>query len=226
MKFSVYIFSFILALTSINLEAASELDCAGINHPAHQDEYKQCLRAQIAIKLKENNVDCESCIYQQETPETNGWVQALSVAVQPAAYLLATYASARFQNKSQEAAAKAYASGFTECTNRFNSYLNYNTSIGGNNINASTAAQLSGTCNNYGYGQYAGYGGYTDNMYGGYSNPYQQNGFSAGFMSGWGGPFTTGTTSSLYNNGMLSGSIGVAGTLTSTTSGVTTGFSF
>jgi hypothetical protein len=218
----IFIQFFLLCLQ--NVQAESELDCAGVNHPAHQDEYKQCLRAQIAIKASQGGVDCYECIFPQEGPASSDLVEAISVAIQPATYLIANFATAYYANKTQEAAAKAYASGFTECTNRFNSFLNYNTTIGNNPVSFTDANNAS--CNGYGYGQYAGYNGSTSNGYGGYGNPFLSTGYTSGFMSGWGGPFTTGSISSINNNGMTSAAIGVSGTLTTSTTGVTTGFGF
>jgi hypothetical protein len=148
------------------------------------------------------------------------------VAVQPATYLITNFAAAYYSNKVQQSAASAYASGFTACTNQFNSFLNYNTSIGNNPVSFADATNAS--CNGYSYGQYAGYNGLMNNGFGGYSNPALSTGATAGFMSGWGGPFTTGTISSLTNNGMTSAAVGVSSALTTTTAtgGITTGFGF
>lgn len=226
MKSGLILLPFIIILSLANARAESELDCAGINHPAHQAEYKECLRAKILIKAKEGNVDCAECIFPQEGPASSDLVEAISVAVQPATYLITNFAAAYYGNKVQESAAKAYASGFSACTNNFNSFLNYNTSIGNNPVSFNDATNAS--CNGHSYGQYAGYGGLTNNGYGGYGNPFLSTGATSGFMSGWGGSFTTGTISSLNNNGMTSAAVGVSSALTTptTTGGITNGFGF
>jgi hypothetical protein len=146
------------------------------------------------------------------------------------AYLLATYTAAKYENKNQEAWANAYASGFSQCTNRFNSYLNYNTSVGANPITAAEAQSMSLSCNGNSYGQYAGYGGQMNNGYGGYGNPFLSNGYSAGFLSGNAGIYSTGN-SSIYNNGMTSGGVGIGAYGSGSFSGVyqggvTAGFGF
>ncbi len=238
MKLAPKIILFILILISLIMDirplhaAGPESNCEHVNHPAFQEEYRTCLRVQIAASAKEAGVDCVDCIFQQKD-ESNAVVEAVGVIAQPLAYFLGTYAVAKFQYATQKKWADAYASGFTECTNRFNSYLNYNTTIGANPISATDAASL-GTCNGYGYGSYAGYGGLTSNGYGGYGNPFLASGFSNNFMSGYGNGYWGSSmygASSLYNSGMLSGSIGVSGTLGTTSSsvyqnGVTSAFGF
>jgi len=223
MKFGSILIIFTLFLLSLSESSrASEKDCSGMNHPAYQDEYRACLRKNIAISASEAGVDCIDCLFEQNNgPATNQWVEALGVLAQPLAYLAGTYTVAKYQNQTQEAWAKAYSSGFTECTNRFNSYLNYNTSVGANPIGSTDAMAMSASCNGQGYGSYAGYGGLTGNSYGGYGNPFLSNGFSSGFMNGMGGINPYGN-SSIYNNGMTSGGIGIGawGSISTTGSGV------
>jgi hypothetical protein len=236
MKMASKFLLFIFILTNANAwaETSAEEICAGINHPAHQQEYKACLRLQIAKAATEAGVDCIDCLFEQETTGTNNWVAALSAVAQPLAYLAGTYTVAKYQNQTQEAWADAYESGYKECTNRFNSYLDYNTAAGANPLTAAEANSMSMSCNNYGYGSYAGYGGYTSNGYGGYGNPFQSAGYSSGFLSGYGGSsmWPGLGSSSLNGSGMYSGSLGIGayGTLGTSSSvyqtGVTSAFGF
>lgn len=231
MKIRVLVILFTFVVTSIAY--AGNKDCEGMNHPAYQDEYRACLRTNIAASAGEAGVDCIDCLFQKES-DSNSLVQALAVVAQPVAYLAATYVSAKYANKTQEAWANAYASGFTQCTNRFNSYLNYNTTVGANPLTASDAASLNASCNGYGYGSYAGYGGMTGNAFGGYGNPFLANGYSNGFLNAYGGSYYPYGASSIYNNGMMSGGVGISawgsiGTGTSSSlyqTGITPAFGF
>lgn len=235
MKFGVILILFMFLITGLgSVSAADQKDCSRINHPAYQDEYRACLRANIAISATDAGVDCVDCLFNQEGTGSNAWVQGLSAIAQPLAYLAGQYTMAKYQNKTQEAWATAYASGFTECTNRFNSFLNYNTTVGANPLTSTNAMEMSAQCNGQGYGGYAGYGGMTGNAYGGYGNPFLANGYSSGFMSGMGGMYPYGN-SSIYNNGMTSGGIGIGawGSISTTGSsssvyntGVTPAFGF
>lgn len=83
-------------------EAASSLDCSGMNHPAYQSEYQACLRLQIAGAAGEAGVDCVDCLFKQEK-QSNPWVDALGIVAQPLAFLGATYLGAKYQYKSQQA---------------------------------------------------------------------------------------------------------------------------
>lgn len=211
--------------------AEKERACDYVNHPAYQDEYRACLRLQIAESANHAGVDCIDCIFQQKD-ETNGFVQAIGVLAQPLAYLAGTYTVAKYQNATQERWAKAFEAGHTECTNRFNSYLNYNTTSGANPLTATDANSML-LCNGYGYGSYAGYGGLMGNSYAGYGNPFLYNGFTSGFMSGYsGGYWGSNLPGGLYGTGMLSGSIGVSGNLGTNTAssiyggGISTAFGF
>lgn len=230
MKMASKLILFIFLLTHATAWAETEINCAGMNHPAHQNEYSACLKLQIAKAAKDADVDCVDCLFQQETTGTNNWVAALSAVAQPLAYLAGTYTVAKYQNKTQEAWADAYKSGYQECTNRFNSFLDYSTSTGANPISAADANAMSMSCNGYGYGSYAGYGGLTGNGFGGYGNPFQMSGFSPGFMSGYGGSYWPSLGGSLNSTGMLSGSIGVGayGTTSSSvySTGITSAFGF
>lgn len=200
-------------------------DCANINHPATQSEYRACLRMNIKTVASEQGVDCDTCFVDQNEKNSNSFVAALGAIAQPAAVLLATYTTVKSQNQIQERWAKAYESGHQECTNRYNAYLNYNTTIGANPITpAETAAGIS-SCNGYGYGAYAGYGGLTGNMFGGFGNPFLQHGFSSGYLSGYNGLYGTGS----YGTGMISGSIGIGNTGSSSSvyqTGITPAFGF
>ncbi|MBC7427286.1 MAG: hypothetical protein H7336_01660 [Bacteriovorax sp.] len=231
MKFETPFFLFMFLLSGLmSLQAADQKDCSGMNHPAFQDEYRACLRTNIAVSATAAGVDCVDCLYAQQATGTNSWVAGLSAIAQPLAYLAGQYTIASYQNKTQEAWAKAYSSSYTQCTNRFNSYLSYNTSVGANPIAAGDASTLMNSCNGNGYGSYAGYGGLTSDGVGGYGNPFQANGFSSGFMSGMGGPYAFGSNS-LYGNGMVSGGVGVGAYGTTGSSavyqtGVTAAFGF
>ncbi|MBY0414020.1 MAG: hypothetical protein K2Q18_07635, partial [Bdellovibrionales bacterium] len=215
MKFTAIFFIFIFTFSALRLEAEdSELNCAQYNHPAHQDKYEECKRAKAAIAAKKSGKyddnDCFECAVQQETPESSGVLQALQMAVQPAAYVASLYFQASYQQKSQKAWADAYASGQTQCTARYNTYVNYLTASGANQMSSTENAALSNSCNGYGMGGYAGFGGMMGNMYGGYSNPYQAMGYSSGFLGAYGGPYAN-MQGSMYNTGMLSGSMGISG---------------
>ncbi len=233
MKLRATLILFMFLITGLtSVMATDQKDCAGFNHPAYQDEYRACLRMNIASSAGDAGVDCVECLFKQEETGSNAWVQGLSAIAQPLAYLAATYTASKYANKTQEAWATAYASGFAECTNRFNSYLNYNTTVGANPISATDAMGMSAQCNGQGYGSYAGYGGLMGNSYGGYGNPFLSNGYSSGFMNGMGGIYPYGN-SSIYNNGMMSGGIGIGawGSISTSgssvySSGVTPAFGF
>ena len=227
----------LLQLLSTGILHAQEDICRNLkDHPAFIDDYRACLRTQIAIEAAKAGVDCEHCLSQQKNG-TSDLVQALSVIAQPLGYVAAKAISARYEYKTQAKWAETYASGFEQCTNRFNSYLNYNTTIGANPITASEAQVLNSTCNGSGYGSYAGYGGLYNNGFGSFSNPYLDQGYSAGYLGVYGGPYALGSQS-VYGNGMMAGGMGVSGYagfnfgasanigLTPTTSGVSTGFGF
>lgn len=224
LKVFLFIFCMLILSDARPVFAANERNCDNINHPAYQDEYRACLRANVAIRAKEAGVDCIECTHEQESSASD-LVQALSAVAQPLAYLAGTYTVAKYQHESQKKWAEAYASGFQQCTNRFNAFLNYNTTIGANPLTAAEANSMSMSCNGYGYGSYAGYGGMMGSQFGTFGNPFQANGFSTGFMSGYGGPFVGGM-GNIYGNGMMSGSIGISGyigTTGSTSSNYSTG---
>ena len=225
-KFILFIFAFI----HTNVWAESEINCAGYNHPSFQEEYRQCLRLTIAIAARDSGVDCENCLIEQDSTGTNNWVEALGTIAQPLAFLAATYTAAKYQNKTQKAWADAYETGHTECTNRFNSFLDYSTSVGANPLSATDANAMSMSCNGNGYGSYAGYSGLTSNSYGGYGNPFQMAGYSSGFMSGFNGPNWPSIGGSLDNTGMYSASIGVGAYASASSSvyssGITSAFGF
>lgn len=232
MKMASTLILFIFIVTNTPVWGASVEECEGVNHPAYQDEYRSCLRLQIAKAATAEGVDCIDCLFEQETTGTNSWVAALGAIAQPLAFLAGTYTVAKYQNKTQEAWADAYKSGYEECTNRFNSYLDYNTAAGANPLTAAEANSMSMSCNSYGYGSYAGYGGLTSNGYGGYGNPFQSSGYSSGYLSGYAGSWPSLGTNSLNSTGMYSGSIGIGayGTVGTSSSvyqsGVTTAFGF
>ncbi|MBC7428707.1 MAG: hypothetical protein H7336_08865, partial [Bacteriovorax sp.] len=168
--------------------AAGSADCAGMNHPAYQDEYRACLRVDIAASASAAGVDCIDCLFAAKEKESNPWIEALGIVAQPLAYVGATYLGAKYANKSQEAWANSYAEGFKQCTNRFNSYLDYSVSSGANPILPADASTLQASCNGNGMGSYAGYGGLASNGVGGYGNPFQSAGYSSGMLGGMMGP--------------------------------------
>ncbi len=234
--------TFILFLVTISVilssqSYAGEDLCRNLkDHPAYIDEYRACIRTEIAIEAQRSGVDCVHCLVEQKN-EPSDLVQALGVIAQPLGYLAAVAITARSQNQINERWARAYESGFEQCTNRFNSYLNYNSSVGANPITSSEAIALNNTCNGYGYGSYAGYGGLVNNGYGGFANPFLSMGYNPGFMGVYGGPYAM-APQSVYGNGMISGGMGVGGYagfnfsagasigVTPTQGGVTTGFGF
>jgi len=235
MKMASKLILFIFVLTNAIAWAGETEDaCAHVNHPAYQDEYRTCLRLQIAKSATAAGVDCVDCLFEQETTGTNSLVAALGAVAQPLAFLAGTYTVASYQNKTQEAWADAYKSGHEQCTNRFNTYLDYNTAAGANPLTAAEANTMSMSCNGFGYGSYAGYGGLTGNGYGGYGNPFQSAGYSSGFLNGYGGGSSWATlgSGSLNSSGMLSGGMGIgaygsAGTSSSVyQTGITTAFGF
>lgn len=229
MKMVSLVVLFLFIFTHTDVWAGSEKDCENYNHPAYQEEYRQCLKLQIAKSAGDAGVDCIDCLFEQDTTGSKSFVEALGVIAQPLAFLAATYSAAKFQNKTQQVWADAYKTGYAECTNRFNSYLDYSTSIGANPMTNSNASLLS-SCNGNGYGAYAGYGGYTNNGYGGYGNPFQVGGYSTEFMSGYGGTSWPSINGSINSSGMYSASMGVGAYGTSSSaayqSGITAGFSF
>lgn len=228
-----------LAVNSSKVHAANQMDCEGIRHPAYMDEYRACLRANIAAEATEAGVDCVDCIFDQAKSNSNGWVEGLGVLAQPLAYLAASYVTSKQQHEINKVWANAYESGHKECTNRFNSYIDYNTTVGANPLLPADVGGMIASCNGYGYGSYAGYGGYLGNGLGGYGNPFQGMGYSSGFMNGMMGPYGYAYygTGSMYGAGMMSGGIGLSGyagtnsvntsgIFGSTDSGITTAFGF
>ena len=210
----ILIFLFILYQANSLLFASSANDCQYTNNPNTQDEYQVCLKVDIAKNAKDAGVDCIDCLFAaQQQQQPSDWVQALSVVAQPLAYFGAAYFSAKFQNESQQAWASAYSSAASQCTNQFNSYLNYATSTGANPVTASNAQSLMNSCNSSSYGSYAGFGGLASTGFGGIGNPWLSQGYSQGFMSGMVGPYygggmaQMGMTSGVYgmNNNMYGG---------------------
>jgi len=189
-------------------KTAGDDPCKGMNHPAYQDEYRTCLRTQLVKKAQESGVDCETCFADQDDNGPSNVSQAVQILTQPVLQLALTAAVTKFQNQMQERAANNYVEGFKACTNRFNSFLNYNTTIGANPISASQAQYFSDSCNGQGYGSYAGFGGLMSNGLGGFGNPFLTQGYSSQFMSAYGGPFAS-ANSSIYGNGMTAGALGV-----------------
>ena len=205
-------------------EAGDGRVCDNINHPASQKEYRACLRLNIKIAASEGGVDCENCFVDQNEKSSGNLIAAISALTKPAAQLFATYTLSKTQHEIQDKWAKTYANGFQECTNQFNSLLNYNTTVGANPIGAVDAQKMM-ACNGNGYGSYAGYGGLMGSNYGTFGNPFLQNGYTSGYLSGFGGPYANGN----YGTGMISGSIGVGtagGSLSASQSGITPAFGF
>ena len=230
MKIVILFVLFIFVFTHTSVWAESEIDCAGYNHPAHQEEYRKCLRLKIAKSAVDAGVDCVDCIFEPDSTGTNNLVEALGVIAQPLAFLAATYTASKYQNKTQKAWADAYQTGYAECTNRFNSYLDYSTSVGANPINKVDATSMIASCNGNGYGSYAGYGGLVSNGVGGYGNPFQMSGFSSGFMTGYGGSNWPSINGSIDTSGMTSAAMGVGAFATSSSAvystGITAAFGF
>lgn len=199
-----------LSLLIANLSLAeSKVSCSNIDRSMYDDEYRTCLRLQLSSQASDLGVDCAECFaHEQETQKTADWVQALAAVAQPLAYLGSAYVTARYQYKTQQAWADAYKDAASQCTNRFNSYLNYTTEMGANAVTSDEATTLSNSCNGSSYNMYSGFGGYIGNSYGGYSNPWLSNGYSSGFMTGMVGPYYGGYSSGTYGMGMGTGLYG------------------
>lgn len=234
MKIANLLITLSVIFSALNIQAEEENPCSGMNHPAHQDEYKLCLKKEIYIKLKEGDVDCATCVMDIEPPMETTWMHALASAIVPGAGMLASIAGAKYQNKLQEQAAQNYAAGFSACTNQFNSALNNNIASGYNPILPAAATQMSMMCNSYPYTQYAGYGGSLFGM----DNPLVNGTYATGFSTGFSGSFTTGTitnldgtSSGLSSNSLSSAAAGISdvsigtSSLTAPTSSAT-GFGF
>ena len=183
--FRIWFALFFLLIQSA-LSLADVEDCSGIDQAMYQSEYKACLRLQIAGS---SNVDCIECLFAQEE-KTSPWVEALGAVAAPLAYFGATWVGAHYQYKSQKGWANAYNNannkwanayeqGHVQCTNRFNSYLDYNTSIGAAPVLAKQAESFAKACNQQPLGQFAGFGGLGGGLFGGGGNPF----LSAGFRS-------------------------------------------
>ena len=230
MKMAELYILFIFVFSHTTVWAEDEIDCSKYNHPAHQEEYRKCLRLKITKSAADAGVDCFDCIFEPDSTGTNNFVEALETIAQPLAFLAATYAASKYQNKTQKAWADAYQTGYAECTNRFNSYLDYSTSVGANPISKVDANSMMGSCNGNSYGSYAGYGGQMSNGVGSYGNPFQMSGFSAGFMTGYGGSNWPAANGSIETSGMTSAAMGVGSFATSTSAvysaGVTAAFGF
>jgi hypothetical protein len=161
-----------------------------MNNPNYTSEYDFCLKTATTSSA---SVDCVECNLHAQK-ESSSWVEALGVIAQPLAALASTYLTAKYQYKTQQAWADAYSSGYSQCTNRFNSYLNYTTTNGANPVSASEAQSFADTCNNNSLMSYAGYTGLSNNGYAGFSNPFQSAGYSSGFLSGMAGPYYGGNS--------------------------------
>lgn len=207
MKLAHMLITLSVAFSALNIQAEEENACSGMNHPAHQDEYKLCLKKEIYIKLKEGDVDCATCVMDIEPPMETTWMHAMAAAIVPGAGMLASIAGAKYQNKLQEQAAQNYAAGFSACTNQFNSALNNNITGGYNPILPAAASQMSMMCNSYPYTQYAGYGASLFGM----NNPLVNGSYLTGFSAGFGSSFTTGTISNLDGTTAASLSSAAAG---------------
>lgn len=206
MKFKLTIF-IISALLTAQAIAEDFKKCSNINKAAYPEEYRFCIRTRLAIDASEAGIDCIDCFAAEEKQPAE-WVQALGVLAQPLTVLAGAYLTSKYAYKSQEAWANSYAAGTKECTNRFNNYLTYSTEVGANPITSSEAQSLMNVCNGSGYGTYSGFAGYSGNGYGGFSNPYQANGYSSGFMTGMVGPYYGGGVSTMNGQGMGTGIYG------------------
>lgn len=188
--------------------------CSRLDHPNYKEEHRNCINMQYAAIAKANGVDCVECLFDQPEAEGSKLVDALSVVAQPLAFLGASFMSSKNSYKINKAWADAYETGHKQCTSRYQSYLDYNTSIGANPILPTDAAMLNNTCNGNSYSGYAGYGGFMSNGFGGYYNPYLSQGYSSGFMNGYFGAGATGfygqgvTNPFLLNNNGLNGIYG------------------
>ncbi len=174
------IYFLILFIASFSLKA---IDCDGIDKSLYSAEYKFCLRASIA---DEANIDCIECLVQEEQQGTTlgGVIDTLAM---PLTILGTTYISAKYAHRTQERWADAYESGFKECTNRFNSYLDYNLERGASPVLATQAERLL-DCNGHHYHDYAGYRGYVGDGFGGHHHPWHAAGYGPDFLAGMHGP--------------------------------------
>lgn len=216
---------FVLSLTfSSDTFAGLIKECSEMNHPAHQDEYRDCLRLQILKKANDNEVDCLDCIFEQEDDSTAG-IEVLTKDVLPALIQVTSSAAlSKLQSDMSRKEAEKYALGYQSCTTQFNTILNSNTMNGANIITPSVAQELS-MCNGYGLvGSFAGFSGYTSANGFNFSNPSLAAGYTSGFLTGYTGNFSG--TGSIYDTGMLSGSMGISGTLSSDQTGISTAFGF
>ena len=196
MKLSRVTVLFIL-FTSIFKPVYSDVDdCSGIDQALYANEYKACLRLQIAGGA---NVDCVECLFAQEE-QTNPWVEAIGVLAAPLAYFGASAIGSYYGYKTQRTWADAYSGtnakwanayeqGHVQCTTRFNEYLNYSSQIGAAPILPGQAESFAEACNQQPLHQYAGFGGMGGGILGGGANPFLSAGFSPGFMSGMTGPY-------------------------------------
>lgn len=177
-------------------------NCQHLNQGYSQADLRICMRIEQEKYLKSKDIDCAECFHDQPEEESSALVDTLSVLAQPIAYLAAAYTSNKYNYKSNKAWAEAYETGHKECTSRFNSYLDYNTSVGANPMLPADAAALNMSCNGNPYSAYAGFGGYYGNGYGGYYNPYMSAGWSSGFLNGYYGGGATGYYGMNNYNGM------------------------
>jgi hypothetical protein len=200
--FKKILFSILFLIQITNSFAASKSDCSNIDKNLYADEYHFCIRGEIAAKAAAAGVDCIDCLMQEEQKQPPGWLQALSVLAAPISYLGGAYITAKYQYQSQQAMADAYSSGYQQCTNRFNSYLNYSTQVGANPITTNDAQTLMNTCNGSSYGNYSGMSGFQGNGYNGYGNPVLSAGYSPNFMGGMVGPYYGGVNANIYGGGM------------------------
>ncbi|MBT7609477.1 MAG: hypothetical protein HN576_06960, partial [Bacteriovoracaceae bacterium] len=143
----------LLVANFVSIDVANAInpeECDGIDKRRFKVEYQACLRVEIAGDLG-GGVDCIECLFAQEE-ESNPWVDALGHIAGPLAFFGAAYMGAKYQHKSQAAWAGAYQTGHDACTNRFDSYLNYNIERGSNPILPGQAESFAGTCNGAGMG--------------------------------------------------------------------------
>ncbi|RLA63935.1 MAG: hypothetical protein DRQ89_05555, partial [Epsilonproteobacteria bacterium] len=155
--------------------AYSQDQCAYIDQVLYPNEYRACLRMQIASSA---NIDCVSCLFAEEE-KSNPWVEALGIVAAPLAMFGSAAITSYYDYKGQKKWANAYKEGHKQCTNRFNSYVDYSIERGAAPILPEQATDLNNSCNGSSLGGYAGFGG---GIGGGgiglIGNPYIGGGFS------------------------------------------------
>ena len=222
MKKKMPIVALVFSLLLLNTQSAQAqlYDVCESQIPDGEDYERARLSCIRRITSEEFGGDhCIDCNLP-ELPEINPWAEVAKVAIGGIAAVLPTYYSAKYAHKSAKAWATSYENGITSCHGAIDTYNAQLLERGSNPVLADQQNSMLATCNGYGMGAYAGYGGMYGGMYGGVYNPMIAGGYTPGFTGGMMGPNygygggiygPGGVYGGAYGPGGLNGGISVGG---------------